>query len=399
MRRLVVFDDGKGQLAPLTDLRPAFDIRTGALTTLERWTHSLEAPPAAGLHVPEPLHALTQEQHTEPIGEHGSGPVLIVNGRCPIPPERVKDLGPGQALTEAESGDLIAAAVESDAAAGIIAGNLSGVNATPLDGKWLLTRPWDVRAFRDRAMAIDLHLLAGQNGHTLPDGVIHFGINPLTIHPAADILPGAILDTSHGAIGIAAHATIRPGAVIAGPAYIGPNSTIQDNAIIKANTATGPWCKIGGEVGGTIFQGYSNKAHDGHLGDSWIGSWVNLGAGTMNSNLLNTYGQIIAQATPSGKRERTGQTFLGAIIGDHVKTAIGTRIMTGAVIGTGTMWAAAEAINGHIERFTWVTDAGKRPYRLDKFMEVEKAMMARRSINPSEAYTKAINTLHAQTKH
>ena len=398
MRRLVVFDDGKGQLAPLTDLRPAFDLRTGALTTLERWVNSLEAPPAAGLYVPESIHDLAQEQHAEPLGEHGSGPILIINGRCPIPPERVKDLGSGEALIEAESGELIAAAVEPDAAPDIITGNLSNLKTTPLDGKWLLTRPWDVRAFRDRAMAIDLHLLAGQNSHALPDGVIHFGINPLTVHSDADILPGAILDTSHGAIVIAADATIRPGAIIAGPAYIGPHSTILDNAIIKANTAIGPWCKIGGEVGGTIFQGYSNKAHDGHLGDSWIGQWVNLGAGTTNSNLLNTYGQIVAQPTPGGSYERTGQTFLGTIIGDHVKTAIGTRIMTGAIIGTGTMWAGVEAITGHVNRFSWVTDEGTRPYRFEKFIRVEKTMMARRSIEPSEAYIDALNTLQAQTR-
>ncbi len=117
----------------------------------------------------------------------------------------------------------------------------------------------------------------------------------------------------------------------------------------------------------------------------------------MNSNLLNTYSEIVSQATPGGKRERTGETFLGAMVGDHVKTAIGTRIMTGSVIGTGAMWAASEAIKGCIEPFAWVTDEGRRRYRLDKFVEVLRAVMARRDLEPSDAYLARLAGLHAES--
>ena len=114
-----------------------------------------------------------------------------------------------------------------------------------------------------------------------------------------------------------------------------------DNAIIKPNTVIGPQCKVGGEVGATIFQGSANKAHEGHLGDSWVGKWVNLGAATVNSNLLNTYDEVTMRLDADDSRHRTGRQFMGALIGDHVKTAIGTRLMTGTVLGTGAMIATS----------------------------------------------------------
>jgi hypothetical protein len=138
-------------------------------------------------------------------------------------------------------------------------------------------------------------------------------------------------------------------------------------------------CKVGGEITGVIFQGHTNKAHEGFLGDSYIGKWVNLGAGTTNSNLLNTYGPVVVD------RQRTGETFMGCVLGDHVRTAIGTRIMTGAVVGTGTMWAASKPITGRTAPMRWVTDAGEKPYRPEKFLEVAIAAMARRDARTTPA--------------
>ena len=107
-----------------------------------------------------------------------------------------------------------------------------------------------------------------------------------------------VLDAERGPIRIDRGAVIRPGAVICGPCSIGREAVVVDRALIKPDTVIGPVCKVGGEVGGTIFQGYSNKSHEGHLGDSWEGKWVNFGAGTSNSNLLNTYGEVTMQLEP-----------------------------------------------------------------------------------------------------
>jgi hypothetical protein len=158
-------------------------------------------------------------------------------------------------------------------------------------------------------------------------------------------------------------------------------------------------------VGGTIFEGFSNKGHDGYLGDSYVGEWVNLGAGTTNSNLLNTYGEVIARPLVGGKagsNERTGETFLGCVLGEHVKTAICTRIMTGSIVGTGTMFAATAALSGTVPAFSWCTDSaadvGKagvsiKPYRFDKFLEVARAAMARRKVTPGEAYVERMRSV------
>jgi hypothetical protein len=143
-----------------------------------------------------------------------------------------------------------------------------------------------------------------------------------------------------------------------------------------------------------VFQGFANKVHEGFLGDSWVGEWTNLGAGTTNSNLLNTYSEVAAQLEPGGSRERTGETFLGAMIGDHVKTAIGTRIMTGSVVHSGAMWAASKAISGCVGRFAWVTDDGDRQYRLTKFLDVMRQVMSRRDVEPSDAYLARLRLLH-----
>jgi len=218
----------------------------------------------------------------------------------------------------------------------------------------------------------------------------------VVIDPTANVYPSVVLNAEAGAIYIGPGATIRPHAVLSGPCAVMEHSTVMEHAHIKANTAIGPFCKVGGEIGGTIFQGYANKAHEGHLGDSWIGEWVNLGAGTTNSNLLNTYTPVIAQAEPGGPRERTGETFLGAIIGDHVKTAISTRIMTGAILHAGSMFARTEPLSATIGPFTWATDRGVQPFRFDKFMEIARTMMARRHVTPTDSMVRVLQGLHQE---
>jgi hypothetical protein len=145
---------------------------------------------------------------------------------------------------------------------------------------------------------------------------------------------------------------------------------------------------------GTIFQGLSNKAHEGFLGDSHVGEWVNLGAGTANSNLLNTYQEVIAQRSPGSPRERTGETFLGCVLGDHVKTAICTRIMTGSMVHTGAMHAASGAISGCVPPFACTTDQGRNHFRIEKFLDTARTQMARRAIEPSDVYVRRLTALN-----
>ena len=147
-------------------------------------------------------------------------------------------------------------------------------------------------------------------------------------------------------------------------------------------------------MGGTIFQGYANKAHEGHLGDSWVAEWVNLGAGTTNSNLLNTYDDVIARGLEGSQRKRTGLTFLGAILGAHVKTAICTRLMTGSVVGCGAMIASTAAPPTTVAPYAWITDSGESLYRFDKFLEVARRVMHRRGARPSDPEIIRLRSIH-----
>jgi acetyltransferase-like isoleucine patch superfamily enzyme len=386
------------------------------MTTLERTAAVWGA--VSGMVVPSHLADATRARHGLPVNEEipdADGPSLVINGRCPLwsstsPPSI------GQSRLDEQTGDLIVATLRPEDARRFVRGEKIDEfpDLTQRSSNRWLTRPWHFRTVRDEAIAFDLCLMLCERLGLTPERLRETPPR-FVLAPSAKAHPSTIFDTDLGPILIDDHAIIRPGAIICGPAYIGPHSTVLDRCLIKPNTAIGPHCKVAGEVGGTIFQGYSNKAHDGHLGDSYIGEWVNLGAGTTNSNLLNTYGEVIARpfqggslspkATPgrapsaafgeSGPPERTGEQFLGAIIGDHAKFAICTRIMTGAIVGTGTMWAASAPVTGTIPPFSWATDAGTKRYNLNKFIEVATAAMARRKVTPSAAYLARIAALHA----
>ncbi|MCA9298475.1 MAG: hypothetical protein KDA28_05380, partial [Phycisphaerales bacterium] len=293
----ILFDDDKGRLAPLTDLRAAFDVRTGAFTMMERLARRLQAEFVA-LYVPERLAGVTRDRHALHVNElpHDGDEFLIVNGRCPFPPEEILDFELGDAIRDGASGDLVAARLRRAEVVEVLEDGRPGPDGRTSDQPVLLTRPWHARTVRDISIETDLLQATALPHVEIPDGVRALGEHPIRIHTEATVYPGVVLVAEDGPIVIERGATVRPGAIILGPAYVGRKSVVLEHALV-GNTALGPWCKVGGEVKGCVFQGYSNKAHLGHLGDSWIGEWVNFGAGTTNSNLLNTYGSIIAQAS------------------------------------------------------------------------------------------------------
>ncbi|OGB89815.1 hypothetical protein A2625_05125 [candidate division WOR-1 bacterium RIFCSPHIGHO2_01_FULL_53_15] len=158
-----------------------------------------------------------------------------------------------------------------------------------------------------------------------------------------------------------------------GPIYIGKNTVIRPQSYLRGPLSIGHECRIGGEVTHTIFHGYSNKAHYGFIGHSYIGEWVNLGAGTTNSNLKNTYGTV--KVWVNGKEVDSGQQFLGCFIGDHAKTGIGTLINTGAVIGFGANVLGGSVTPKYVPDFQW---SESEKYRLEAFLKSAKIMMDRR---------------------
>ncbi|MDP7070151.1 MAG: putative sugar nucleotidyl transferase [Phycisphaerales bacterium] len=374
MSDLLIFDDSQGSFGPLTQMRPVMSVRTGAVTTLERIERTLGRF-ASGFIVPDALAAPLAARVSVCVNEPRGREALCVNGRWWGIGE-LPELAPGEAVMV---GDAVLAARlnAADADAFVATCTLpSGIAAREADDV-LYQRPWDMLEHLPEVLATDL-ACAGLPSPP-PDPAVVVGEYPAHINESAAIFPGVVLDTSGGRIVVESGATVRPNASLAGPCWVGRDATIVDGAVIRANTVIGPGCKVGGEVGSSIFQGWSNKAHDGYLGDSIVGQWVNLGAGTTSSNLLNTYGEISVRLAPELQRERTGRNYCGAFIGDHVKTAIGTRMMTGTSIGTGSMIACSSHAPSTLGPLRWVTDAGEKRYRIERFLDTARAMMARRN--------------------
>ena len=408
----ILFDDAHS-LAPLTELRASFEVRTGALTTLDRCAAILGPAGATvtAVQVPADCEACSRERLDMSTNPHDlaalagdDNRVLVINGRYVLPNPDIASMPVGSAYVQDSTDGAVVVACLSpvDAADFLHAGHLKPeCDVAIVEDQVLLDRPWDVMRFRDDAIDIDLALLAGKKSAEPPPGVVVIegfedddAQHHLVISPSATVYPTALIDLSAGPVVIDDDAIVRPYAIIRGPAFIGRGSTVLDQAHIKPHTAIGPVCKVAGEVGGTLFQGFSNKAHDGHVGDSWIGEWVNLGAGTTNSNLLNTYGEIAVQPAPGAARQRTGLQYLGSLIGDHVKTAICTRLPTGAVVGTGAMLAGTGWPEPCTPAFAWSTDRGVSTMRWPRFVETAKAMMARRGITPGQAYIARLRELH-----
>jgi UDP-N-acetylglucosamine diphosphorylase / glucose-1-phosphate thymidylyltransferase / UDP-N-acetylgalactosamine diphosphorylase / glucosamine-1-phosphate N-acetyltransferase / galactosamine-1-phosphate N-acetyltransferase len=408
-RSLILVDDGRGEFGPLCDLRPVFGLRTGVGTQAERIAERLGLSVAA-YRVPERLAGCVAASSGVPTNAPSPRPddaseSLVINGRLIATAAQVARCrallaSSGERVVVTAEGSLVAARLGANAAdsflsSGTIPESIERVVAS-VD---LLATPWQILDGLGAAISEDIQRLRdrGESGYReLPaDYAGRMGPHPVLLHTTAAIAPFVVFDASAGPILVGEGATIRPFAVLCGPCAIGAGSTVADRALIKPNTTCGPHCRLGGEIGGTSIVGFSNKTHDGHLGDSVIGEWVNLGAGTDNSNLLNTYGEVPVRLEPDGPRQRSGRIFLGAIIGDHVKCAIGTRLMTGTVIGTGAMIASSTPPPSTVERFAWITDEGARRYALPKFVEVMRTVMRRRALAPSDAYVALVERLHA----
>jgi UDP-N-acetylglucosamine diphosphorylase/glucosamine-1-phosphate N-acetyltransferase len=167
---------------------------------------------------------------------------------------------------------------------------------------------------------------------------------------------------------------------VQGPTWIGPHTIVGGDKIIVC--AIGDHCKVHGEVGNSVFLGHANKAHDGFLGHSYLGRWVNLGANTVTSNLKNTYGHV-ALWTPGGIRT-TDLQFLGTLFGDHVKTGIGLTLTTGCVIGAGSQLYGSQMPPKVVPPFSWGDTAPYQTFELEKFLVVAERVMARRHVTLDE---------------
>ncbi len=244
----------------------------------------------------------------------------------------------------------------------------------------LLRRLWELISIG--ALELDRELEAFPLGTV--EGRLHGGVALLApervyIAPGAVVYPGTVLNAEGGPIVLDEGAEVGELAAIRGPCYIGPHSQVRMGALLYGGTSIGPVCKVGGEIAMSTFQGYANKAHEGHLGHAWIGSWVNLGAGTHNSNLKNDYHPVRIWDAVEGRFVDSGQQFLGLFAADHVKSGIGVTFNTGTVVGVGANVFGAGFPRTYLPSFSWGGAGGLSTYRLDRFLAMAERMMARRN--------------------
>jgi UDP-N-acetylglucosamine diphosphorylase/glucosamine-1-phosphate N-acetyltransferase len=241
---------------------------------------------------------------------------------------------------------------------------------------------WRFVAENPGRLSADLALDAASRGGTerLPEGTWKLGSDAVMLGADTSVEPGVVFDTRGGPIRLADGVEVRTGCRLEGPLFVGRSTTLLGGAI--GSSSIGPMCRLRGEIEESIILGYTNKAHDGFLGHSYLARWVNLGALTTNSDLKNNYGPVRIGG-PDGSID-TGLTKLGCLLGDHVKTAIGTRLNAGTVVGTGSNLFGDSLAPAWVPPYSWGSGPGSATYDRDRFLDVAKRVLARRDVKFSD---------------
>ncbi len=249
---------------------------------------------------------------------------------------------------------------------------------------------FDLLAALERFLPDDCNELLASGSDPLPHGCIVLGDAARVSLHEVNIEPGVVFDTRHGAIIVQKGAELRHGVRIEGPCFVGPGSRVLGSDVRWS--VFGPRCVVRGEVSVSCFTGYANKAHDGFVGHSVLGHWVNLGAGTTTSNLKNTYGTVRVR---SGTTEiETGRQFLGSLIGDHAKTAIGTMLPTGTIVGAGAS-VFGPGLTKYVPPFAWGADA-KAQVDEEGFVRIAERVMPRREVEVTPAVRASLKAIYAR---
>ena len=406
MKSVAVFEDNLYQnFLPLAYSRPVFELRCGIYSFLERIT--LQYPDTeVNLFCREYLKNLTAESHPHSINETVSNDkgCLFINGRLltstPIPIAGKEEIGICDdeivyARLSRKNSEYIT--FEKLLDKDFIYELKKKVNVRTVDAN-MIQYPWNLIHINKEQITSDFKTYVKDGSdlenkykgvHFIMDSQIYIGKN-------TTIKPGSVLDAENGPIYIGDNVKVSPNSVIEGPAFIDDDVVIKALSRINAGSNIGRVCKVGGEISNTIIQNYTNKQHDGFLGDSYIGAWVNLGAGTVNSNLTNLYGPIKVQQFD--KIIDTGQTFLGMIVGDHTKTAINTKITTGTIIGFACNILLTTTPPKFTPSFSWYSDNVTRAYDITRELQVAKRMMARRNKKMTRNGEKVFKTIFALTE-
>jgi len=383
MSAVHLYDDARARtFEPFALTRPAGELRAGALLVRERWSRALGMP-AVG-HVTSSHLAGFEEPDAAPVREGGDIPAgdWVVNSRFA---PRLNRAPAGEVLTSA--GGVAAVRLQEPVSVDVLRDGKHGLDTlvgrgarSAEIGGWWMDEVWDYVAHLPAMLNEDIPVLGAAMSQDTPPGALRIGNAGLFIEAGAIVEPQVCFDLTAGPVLLRAGSHVQAFTRLVGPVYVGTGSTVTTDRI--AASSIGDTCKVHGEVSNVIFIGHANKGHDGFVGHSILGRWVNLGAGTITSNLKNTYGTVQLW-TPDGIRE-TGLQFLGTLFGDHAKTGIGLRLTTGTVIGAGANVYGTVMPPKAVPPFGWGEAGSLAAYRVEKFLEVAERMMARRHVTLTE---------------
>lgn len=381
----ILFDASRNSLLPLTYTRPVCDIRIGILTIREKWEKYLG----------EKTSTITEDYLSAKYPTEQSEEMMLINGSiCPTPKllKAIKGLKVGQALVC--QGNVVAMYKTK-------AQFLSEEDSTQeieVEYDFIkINNTWDIFVLNDKALREDFELLT-QNRKSAPLSSTNrvVGEQNIFVEEGA-VVEFAILNAKEGPIYIGKDAEVMEGSIVRGPFAMCEHSVLKMSSKIYGATTLGPHVKVGGEVSNVVIFGYSNKAHDGFIGNSVIGEWCNIGADTNASNLKNTYEEVRVWSIEKNTFVPTGQTFFGTIMGDHSKCGINTMFNTGTVIGVSSNIYGHGYQRNYIPSFAWGGTTGLKSYDMEKAIEVAEKMYQRRNVVMSQQDKEILRNVYTQT--
>lgn len=385
----ILFDDySRFNLLPFTYTKPVCELRTGILTIREKWEHDLKAT----------VSFSTQPYLSEKFPLKAGSDNLFINGKISPTAELlslIATLGMNEGIRSGN--DLLAwrsADAESFDSEACLA-KARGVEVEYISMK----DAWNFFSKNDAAIRQDFERLTrSRSSQALSGTNTVVGDAGLIFLEEGAVVEASVINTKSGPVYIGRGAEVMEGSVIRGPFSLGEHASLKLGTKIYGPTTVGPHCKVGGEVNNSVVMGYSNKGHDGFLGNSVIGEWCNLGADSNNSNLKNNYGNVKLYNYKKDQMIDTGLQFCGLMMGDHSKCGINTMFNTGTVVGVGANIFGGGFPPVHIPSFAWGGADGMEVYKLDKMLETANRVYARRNATVSEEEAAILRTVFNDTE-
>ncbi len=359
------------QMLPLSYTRPVAEVRVGILKVNEKWSKALSV---------SKVHYRSQDYLSALFKRPTTKTLTILGNALPSEAlvEAIKSLQDNEALMYEEK--VIAGFYEADEAF-----EVGSRNKVTISDFRQVAFPWDIFRLNGAEIKNDFKLLTqGRNSQDLNDPHTKTYGDQIFIEEGAKV-KAAVLNAENGPIYIGKEAEIQEGALIRGPFALCDHSVVNMGSKIKGDSTVGPYSKVGGEISNAVIFGYSNKGHEGFLGNSVIGEWCNLGADTNNSNLKNNYANVKMWDFASGRFKDTGLQFCGLIMGDHSKCGINTMFNTGTTVGVSANIFGDGFPRTIIPSFAWGGSSGFSTYQPRKVFETAELVMKRRNKSLTEA--------------